>query len=410
MKVLWIGDGGCHTGFARVTHAIGDRLVERGHDVSCLATNFTGDHFDTKVKLYVPNSKVREDVYGKSRFVEMLAKVEPDVVVMLNDANIILDQLYDNPWDTEKILLRYRPILSYIPVDGHNRPPAWDLVSKISEPVAMSKFGQEQLPGSSLVYHGVDTDLFYPVSVKQPATTSTGVVVTSKKEAKQALGYSPDSFLVLRVDRNSGRKDYAASWKALVPVMKRHSDIIVHFHCKVNDSFGTELESVFARDPETQNRFFTPQFLSGSMGFAQPDLNVLYNAADLFISNSRGEGFGLTLAEALACEVPVIAQNISAIPEVVGPGGVLVDPERELTVPSGEDQWLSDIGAFSDAIEHLYTAGGVRRKLGQAGREHVVKSFSWDAAADRFHDFIEKLDAESRQRVSVAQGEDSHGN
>jgi glycosyltransferase involved in cell wall biosynthesis len=329
---------------------------------------------------------------------------------MLNDANIILDQLYDNPWDTEKILLRYRPILSYIPVDGHNRPPAWDLVSKISEPVAMSKFGQEQLPGSSLVYHGVDTDLFYPVSVKQPATTSTGVVVTSKKEAKQALGYSPDSFLVLRVDRNSGRKDYAASWKALVPVMKRHSDIIVHFHCKVNDSFGTELESVFARDPETQNRFFTPQFLSGSMGFAQPDLNVLYNAADLFISNSRGEGFGLTLAEALACEVPVIAQNISAIPEVVGPGGVLVDPERELTVPSGEDQWLSDIGAFSDAIEHLYTAGGVRRKLGQAGREHVVKSFSWDAAADRFHDFIEKLDAESRQRVSVAQGEDSHGN
>lgn len=408
MKIFWLGDGGCHSGFARVTHAIGDRLVERGHDVHCLATNFNGDHFDTKIKLYVPTSKVPNDLYGKSRFLEMLAKIEPDVVVMLNDANIILDQLFNNPWDTDKILARYRPILSYVPVDGHNLPPQWATVEKYSQPVAMSRFGQDQLPGSELVYHGVDTDIFYPVSVQQPATTSTGLVVTSKKEAKQALGYDPDSFLILRVDRNSGRKDYPASWKALIPVLQRHDDIVVHFHCKAKGDVGVDMEAMFARDQQTKDRFFTPQFLMGEMGWSVSDLNVLYNASDLMLSTSRGEGFGLPLAESLACGVPVIAQKVSAITEVVGPGGILVDPEREITVPSGEDQWLPNIGAFTEAIESLYSSRRRRRELGQAGREHVTQSFSWDSAADRFHDLLEKLDVESRQRISNPQGEESH--
>ena len=45
-RILWIGDGGCTTGFGRVTHAIGDRLVRSyGHDVHVLATNYDGDYW-----------------------------------------------------------------------------------------------------------------------------------------------------------------------------------------------------------------------------------------------------------------------------------------------------------------------------------------------------------------------------
>ena len=78
------------------------------------------------------------------------------------------------------------------------------------------------------------------------------------------------------------------------------------------------------------------------VGWSQLWLLILYNAADVFITTSRGEGFGLTVAEALACGVPVIAQNVSAIPEVVGPGGVLLDPERLHTVPAGPDSGPPD--------------------------------------------------------------------
>jgi len=405
-KVLWIADGGAHTGFARVTHAIGDRLVEKyDYDIHCLATNYQGDYYPTKIKLYRPNSLVGTDVFGMSRFIELLAKVEPDVVVMVNDPFIIIKELFDNKWDTERVMLRYRPILTYIPVDGHNHPPAWQVLQSVTNEVAMSRFGQASMPGSQLVYHGVDTDLYYPVSAKRPIKLSNGNTVTTKRECKQQFGYDPDSFLILRVDRNSARKDFPASWKALVPVMQRHSDIIVHFHCQgKNDIYGVDMNAMFSRDRETEKRFFLPDFLNTFIGWSDEDLNALYNAADLFISNSRGEGFGLTIAEALACNVPVIAQNVSAIPEVVGPGGILIDPVREITVPSGQDLWLSDIGAFSEAIESLYLSRRKRREYGDAGREHVTSTFSWDDAADKFHYFIDALARGTASEGEVANG------
>jgi glycosyltransferase involved in cell wall biosynthesis len=121
-------------------------------------------------------------------------------------------------------------------------------------------------------------------------------------------------------------------------------------------------------------------------------MNVLMSAFDIFVSTSRGEGFGLTLAEAAASGCPIVAQNVSAIPEVVGPGGILLEPKDTFTVPSGEDVWLPDIPAFTDAIERLYHSKGLRRDLGTAGVEHVRKSFSWDAAARAFDKYITELE------------------
>lgn len=408
-KVLWIGDAGCHTGFGTVTHAIGERLVDRGHDIHVIATNYDGDYWPTNLKLYVPNKLVQADIYGQSRFVELLAKVEPEVVILLNDPYVLMKFLFRNNWDTEQMLLKYRPLIAYMPVDGFNQPTTWNVMEKVSQPVLMSEFGRSWLPDAPVVPHGIDGNLWRPVSLDPITSPSSGQMVRSKKQAKRALGYDPDHFLVVRVDRNSRRKDFSATWKALVPVMKRHADIDVHFHCRASGDDGVELPQLFSRDPETGKRFYTPGNHTTRIGWPQEDLAILYNAADLVVSTSWGEGFGLTLAEALACETPVIAQNVSSITEVVGPGGILLDPAGEITVTSGEDQWLPDIPAFTEAIEHLYTAGGTRRKLGELGRQHVISSFSWDRAADDFDVLIKAAVAISENgeqdvRSSPAEG------
>lgn len=382
MKVLWLGDAGCHTGFGRVTHSIGERLVrDFGHDVHVLAVNYDGDHWDTNLKLYVANKLVPNDLYGQSRYVEMLANVEPDVVVMLNDPYPIMKFLFKNNWDTERILLQYRPILAYMPIDGINQPTTWDMLKQITQPVVMSEFGRTWAPEAPLALHGVDTETFKPRM--------------TKREAKKQMGYDPDGFLVVRVDRNSRRKDFGATWKALVPVMKRHKDIQVHFHCKWTGDDGVEIPQLLSREPDVADRFYQPGQHDTRKGWPEESLATLYTAADLVVSTSWGEGFGLTNAEALACETPVIAQNVSSMPEVIGPGGVLIEPVGTVTVTSGEDQWLPDIPAFSEAIEHLYTAGGTRKKLGKAGREHIVKTFSWDEAAKVFDQVLTRLASEA---------------
>jgi glycosyltransferase involved in cell wall biosynthesis len=399
--VLWLGDAGAHTGFARVTHSLGERLVDNyGWDIHALAVNWDGDYWPTSLKLYLPTKLVQSDLYGQSRFVEMLGSVEPDVVVLLQDPFVVAKFLFRNRWDEQKILLQYRPILAYMPVDGTNQPSTWKVLGKVARPVLMSKFGREWMPDADVVWHGVDTDQFRPAR-QRGYVSSGGSTVTSKRAAKRALGYDPDGFLVVRVDRNSRRKDFSSTFKALVPVMKRHTDIQVHFHCKATGDDGVELPQLFSREPDIADRFFVPGEHSTRKGWPEDDLAILYNAADLFVSTSWGEGFGLTLAESLACGVPVVAQDVSSITEVVGPGGTLVPPLTTITVTSGEDQWLPNVPAFAEAIEHMYLAGGARRKMGEAGREHV-KQFSWDEAARRFDLLLSDLATPSASEPEAA--------
>jgi glycosyltransferase involved in cell wall biosynthesis len=414
-KILWHADGGCHTGFARVTHSIGERLVrDYGHEIHVLAINHRGDDFpsllDPKQKtplwLYRPETILVNDLYGKSRVLELLAKVEPDVVVEYNDPHILLNLFYKNQYDPPNYLVQWRPILAYVPCDGTNLPPEWQRLTSVTNVVAMSKYGQSQYPGSKLVYHGIDTDQFWPISEK-PIVTSTGIECRSKKDCKQVFGFERDGFLVLRVDKNSGRKDFGATFSALVPFMKRHGDVQVHLHTQANESSsGVNLNALITREPGVDpERWFFPGLADSWIGWTQQDLNALYNAADVFISTSRGEGFGLTLAESLACGVPVIAQNVSAIPEVVGPGGVLIEPQRLITVPSGEDVWLADIAAFTEALEHLYESAGARRSLGEAGVEHVRANFDWEVATEKFDRYITALASAGQEQPDAVRVE-----
>ena len=412
-KVLWLADAGCHTGFARVTHALGERLVEQyGHEIHVLAYNYSGDDWassldpskKTPLWLYRPTKHIERDTFGYSRIIELLGAIEPDVVVAYNDPYLILEMLYNNQFDPNRILLQYRPIISYIPCDGTNLPTDWMKIQQISNVVTMSEYGRSNYPNSKLVYHGVDTSQFWPVSEERPIVTSTGITLTSKRECKEVFGFDPDGFLVLRVDKNSGRKDFGATFKAVAPVMKKHKDIQVHFHCEGKGGLsGVSIEQLITREPDiARDRWFLPGLHDSWVGWPQEDLNGLYNAADIFVSTSRGEGYGLTLAEALACGVPVIAQNVSAIPEVVGPGGLLLEPQRLITVPSGEDIWLSDIDAFTKAIEYLYDNPDVRANLGRAGVSHV-KNFTWDVAAEKFDRYITAL-ADSVQETRAERG------
>lgn len=414
-KVLWLGDAGCHTGFARVTHSIGERLIrDFGHEIHVLAYNYRGDAWpsllepsqQTPLRLYRPTAVNLNDVWGKSRHIEMLAKIEPDVVVMLHDANLLLNLLFENQFDKDNIFIKYRPIITYIPVDSYNRPPSWSaLLTSTTNAVAMSKFGQGAMPGSQLVYHGVDTNQFYPVSKDRPVTTSTGIVCKSKGDCKEAFGWNRDDFWMLRVDKNSGRKDWGATIQAVWPVMKRHKNVHMHLHTTAgrNQEDALLITEMLTREPEVHDRFSLPGLHNSFEGWPEQDLVALYNAADLFVSTSRGEGYGLTLAEAAACGVPIVAQNVSAIPEVVGPGGILLEPQRILTTANGSDLWLADIEAFTGAIERLYSSRGARRDLGEQARAHVSQ-YSWDDAATSFNDYITALATWEEPQVAAMPG------
>jgi len=128
----------------------------------------------------------------------------------------------------------------------------------------------------------------------------------------------------------------------------------------------------------------------GSVSFAGyvPEAEKVdyYRVADLFVSTSALEGFGFTVAEAMACGLPVVVSNRGALPEIVegGQGGVLCDP--------------NDLRAFSRSVLDLLADGTVRERFGAANRERVQRLFSWELCARDVRRVYEDVLAAWRRR------------
>ncbi len=107
-------------------------------------------------------------------------------------------------------------------------------------------------------------------------------------------------------------------------------------------------------------------------GVTDQDLPALYNLASVYVGASRRserlgvEGFGISLVEASACGLPVVAGNSGGIPDAVQDGetGFLVPPE--------------DPAALADAICRLLGDATLATRLGENGRRAVETHFNWD--------------------------------
>lgn len=126
--------------------------------------------------------------------------------------------------------------------------------------------------------------------------------------------------------------------------------------------------------------------LGGSVSLAgsvpQPELDALYAAADVFVSPSRFEGYGMALAEALARGIPVVASS-------GGAGGETVPDGAGLKVPP------DDPGALRTALQRMLRDPDLRRALGNA---------AWDAGRrlPRWNDTAGKVAGALRAAASAA--------
>jgi glycosyltransferase involved in cell wall biosynthesis len=98
------------------------------------------------------------------------------------------------------------------------------------------------------------------------------------------------------------------------------------------------------------------------------ELIALYREARLVAFVSLSEGFGLPVIEGMAAGVPVLASNVTSIPEIAGDAALLVDPYS--------------VDAIAAGLNRLAFDEDERSKLIRLGHQRVVQ-FSWDATAAR---------------------------
>jgi len=113
------------------------------------------------------------------------------------------------------------------------------------------------------------------------------------------------------------------------------------------------------------------------IGYVEPqDSPVLMCGAKAFVFPSLYEGFGMPPLEAMACGTPVIASNVSALPEVVGDAGILVNPHSEEEI--------------FQAMQVLLEDDAYRKHLGRLGAARAAE-YTWVKSAGLLMDVYQEL-------------------
>ncbi|MFA5669175.1 MAG: glycosyltransferase family 4 protein [Balneolaceae bacterium] len=94
--------------------------------------------------------------------------------------------------------------------------------------------------------------------------------------------------------------------------------------------------------------------------------------ATVAVLPSREESFGNSIAEAMACRIPVITTTAGSVPEIVGnsENGILVDPE--------------DYEGVAEAIQRLLSDSDYRNKMAENGYNRILDNFSWENTAQKY--------------------------
>lgn len=177
----------------------------------------------------------------------------------------------------------------------------------------------------------------------------------------------PDKF-VFSAGTLEPRKNYPTLLRSFAQVVQEFPDIKLLIAGKRGWMFDEIYKTIHDLGIEDNVRF---------LGYVpERDLVYLYNMATVFVWPSLYEGFGIPPLEAMQSGCPVITSNTSSLPEVVGDGAIIVDPNDE--------------NALADAIIKVLKNSEYSKELVRKGFNQS-KKFSWKLSADRFLDIIKSL-------------------
>jgi glycosyltransferase involved in cell wall biosynthesis len=415
-RIQFFGDLAA-TGFGTVTMDLGRAMLARGDDVRFVSLNETPGELpepfasrtfnvgESNGWIFSPTNET-EAALVQARIVGLFSGAswpdgwQPEAAIILGDFEAVRQGVMPDVLEQAHI-----PLLHYCPVEGVDLPPRWGAFWSKVTPVAMSEFGADQIERVTgtrppVIYHGIDCEAFYPVSEQRPIVMPgkhSVTVLRSKNDCRRFWGGKTDRVWLFRSDRHMPRKRYSSLLRSIAPVMGTWADVDFIYHCRTSDQGGNLEDAKSKFRPDIAARMLSTGLHDQFGGIDRRALNALYNASDIYVSVSA-EGFGLTIAEAMACGVPAVGIGYSSVPEVIGAtvpetwsepyvegaGGYIVRPAGLVDNPY-DHFWASvDEAAFGKAVESLVLHKKRRRELGFLASQHVERTFSWATAARQF--------------------------
>lgn len=378
---IWIGDGGCYTGFAVVNHSIIENLPEGEYDIHHIAVNYHGDYQETASHHKLYPAHLGGDMLGMRRVEAFVKKFSPDFIFMLNDMWVIMDYMGFLPTGV--------PVVTYSPVDAGPVQREWaEALSRVAQAVAYTEYGANEIlkanPNIALdvIPHGIDQSKFFHIP---------------QNEARVLLDNSigQDDWVVLNANRNQPRKRTDLTIKGFCEFAKdKPENVKLYLHMGLEDSF-IRIDKMMARYDESKRLYITSPTLSPANGVSVERLNIIYNCCDYGINTSMGEGWGLVPFEHAAGGSPQIVPDNSASAEVFGEGRGLLMPvlEETITLPRILTEGsVVTVQTVADSLQYAYDNPKDMQIKANAMTEYMnLPKFDWKNIALQWHNVFERV-------------------
>lgn len=264
---------------------------------------------------------------------------------------------------------RHAMLVAYAAIETHCFPLRYlDVLQLVDIPVVFSQFAREVIRAMDptisvqVIYHGCEPDNFYPLSAQE-----------RKSARAECFSIDPETFLIACFNRNWPLKDIPRGLYAYSLFREKHPNSLLYIHANIWDlggplaamakEIGLTEEDVRYAPEEFQNNY-----LKNFQGVSRTHLNTLYNCADLCISTSMGEGWGLTTTEAMTAGTPFLGPRNSTFPEILGN-----HEERGLLANSGGiDLW--NFPAGTSIPREMVSVTSMVDKMVQAYQERNDKA------------------------------------
>jgi len=407
-KILILCDYVARTGFGTVSKNIIDELRRSfGHRLkkTIIAVNYFGEPFWEDESTYVISAKlndVKQDDFGRYFFLKFLLENDYDGIFICQDLGVIRPFIevlqHIKSEKKEKNRKGFKSIF-YFPVDCHIIEELTKDIEFFDLLVTYTEFArnevlrfQPQLKGKiKVIPHGNNSKDFYPMPEQEKLAFR-----------QEYFGENAEKIIITNVNRNQPRKDIPntifgfieakAIWDPSLPPP------FLYLHCHPQDPMGWDLRAIMLQtnlEEDVDYKLLPKQY---ELEMVPTELvNKIYNASDIFLTTTLGEGWGLTFSEAAGCKLPIIAPYTTSFMEMSGYGqrAYMLDTIYPICQPNDNViREQTDIYEIAEKLvllsQHIKNQSNDLKKRVELNYEWA-KSIEWSKVCKSWADYFKQI-------------------
>ncbi len=230
-----------------------------------------------------------------------------------------------------------------------------DVITGVSKNTLITTVPKALMKKCHVIYNGVAFDKYKPRSK------------ASASKIMKELGLNKNSTVILNNGRLINQKGQIYLIRAVADIIKEGNKDL--FLTIIGRGSLKETFMYMARDLGISDR------IRICTGIAEEDLPYYYNMSSVFVSASLYEPASISIMEALASGVPVVATKVGGVPETMKNRGIYVKPRSIIGIKKG--------------IERLLSNPKEAKRMGAMGRELMIKEHDWNLISKKYEKVFE---------------------